>query len=74
MSVYICCPTCNRLLADKTLVYEEKLKNICDNPELTQEQKTIEKMKLIDSLGIPNDRYCCRMRLMTYRDLVKIVK
>lgn len=74
MSVYICCPTCNRLLADKTIVYEEGLKKICDNPNLTNSQKDKEKVKLIDSLKIPSERYCCRMRLMTYRDLVSIVK
>ena len=74
MSVYICCPTCNRLLADKTLAYEEGLKKICDNPNLSQKQMDEEKTKLIDRLKIPKDSYCCRMRLMTYRDLVTIVK
>lgn len=72
--LYIVCPTCNRLLADKMIVYEEGLKKITDNPELSNEEKETEKIKLIDSLHIPKDRYCCRMRLMTYRDLVTIVK
>ena len=72
--IYIICPTCGRIMADKEIVYEEGLKLICDNPNLTNEQKDAEKMKLIDSLKIPMDRYCCRMRLLTYRDLVMIVK
>jgi DNA-directed RNA polymerase subunit N (RpoN/RPB10) len=72
--LYIICPTCNRLLADKMIVYENGIKSIQDDPKLNDDQKYQEKIKLINSLGIPEDRYCCKMRLMTYRDLVKIVK
>jgi DNA-directed RNA polymerase subunit N (RpoN/RPB10) len=72
--LYIKCPTCNRLLADKMIAYEEGIRKIADNPNLTSEQQDIEKIKLIDSLKIPRDRYCCRMRLITYRDLVSIVQ
>jgi DNA-directed RNA polymerase subunit N (RpoN/RPB10) len=71
---YLVCPTCNRLLADKIVPYEEGIIKITDNPQLTQKEKDEEKIKLINSLKIPRDRYCCRARLMTYRDLVKIVK
>ena len=72
--LYIKCPTCNRVLADKMIPYEIGLKKICDNIKLTPEQVENEKIKLIDSLKIPRDRYCCRMRLITYRRLVNIVK
>jgi len=72
--LYLVCPTCNRLLADKMIPYEEGIIKICDNPHLTHQQKEEEKIKLITSLIILQDRYCCRSRLMTYRDLVKIVK
>lgn len=72
--LYITCPTCNRVLADKMIPYEIGLKKICDNTKLTPEQVENEKIKLIDSLKIPRDRYCCRMRLITYRRLVNIVK
>lgn len=71
---YIKCPTCNRIIADKCLMYEEGLKKIENNKNLSDEEKQSEKMKLINSLKIPVDRYCCKMRLMTYRDLIKIVK
>ncbi len=74
MSCYIVCCTCNRMIGDKIIPYEEGLKKICNNPELSVSQMDAEKIKLIDSLKIPRDRYCCRMRLMTYRDLVNIVK
>ena len=72
--LYLICPTCNRLLADKMIPYEEGIIRICDNPHLSPAEKEQEKIKLINSLKIPKDRYCCRARLMTYRDLVKIVK
>lgn len=72
--LYIVCPTCNRILADKMIVYENGIKKIQDDIKLSDEEKFKEKVKLIDSLEIPKERYCCRMRLMTYRDLVKIVK
>lgn len=74
MSLYIICPTCNRMLGDKIIPYEEGLKKICDNPNLTRQQQDDEKLKLVDSLKIPKDRYCCRMRLITYKDLTLIVK
>lgn len=72
--LYIKCPTCNRNLGDKEIAYEEGLANIVNNPKLTDDEKEEEKIKLVNSLKIPNDRYCCKMRLITYRDLVKIVK
>lgn len=72
--LYLKCPSCNRLLADKVIPYKQGLKKICDNTKLSQEEQDKEKEKLINSLGIPHDRYCCRMRLITYRELVNIVK
>lgn len=72
--LYIKCPTCHRLLADKMIPYENGIRMITDDMTMTEEQKTIAKSKLLDDLKIPKDRYCCRMRLMTYRDLASIVK
>ena len=71
---YIKCPTCNRMLGDKVIPYEIGMKKICGHPTMSTEQMEKEKMKLLESLKIPHDRYCCKMRLMTYRDLVAIVK
>lgn len=71
---YLVCPSCNRLIGDKVILFDEGVKKISDDPTLTSEQQTEEKIKLINSFKIPKDRYCCRMRLMTYRDLVTIVK
>lgn len=72
--LYIICPTCGRCLADKMIPYREGLKKICSDVSLSDEQKYDEKIKLVDSLQIPRDRYCCRARLITYRELINIVK
>ena len=74
MSGYIVCPTCGRLLADKYLIYEEKLLNINNNNKLNNIDKEKEINKLMDDLQIPKDNYCCRMRLATQIDLYKVIK
>jgi len=74
--LYIRCPTCRRLLGDKQLYYEHKLAEICKNNEnglyKNQEEVDLEKTKLVNSMGL--DRYCCKIRLLTYVRLVDIVK
>lgn len=73
MSVYIKCPSCGRLLADKEIKYEEEIKKI-NNEVLTEEERESKIMKLIDSLEIPKNNYCCKIRIMTYIDLYNIIK
>jgi DNA-directed RNA polymerase subunit N (RpoN/RPB10) len=74
LMLYIKCPTCGRLLADKMLAYASGLEKIHSNDKLTDEQKNAEIEKLLDTLKIPKDNYCCRTRLMTYRKLIEIIK
>ena len=69
--LYPVCPTCQNLLADKQLKYEERLEKICNNKKLTDKQKQKQKEKLLDDLGL--ERYCCRMRMISYVDLVQII-
>jgi DNA-directed RNA polymerase subunit N (RpoN/RPB10) len=79
--LYMVCPTCGELLGDKQLVYTTKLKEICDkyniddelisrgfdnNPEFTKDRQN-----LIQSLF---DNICCKMRVLTYVELVKLIK
>lgn len=66
--LYMTCPTCGFFLGQKTIEYDTKKKEICSNPKLSQEEKEKEISKLLKSLGLR--RYCCRMRMMTYKDLV----
>lgn len=65
------CFTCNKLLADIELYYESEIKRIEIDTISTPEIKSDLKKKLIDSLGI--NRYCCRMRLISYVDLINII-
>ena len=69
------CFTCGHVLADLELEYEEKLLEIDNNIKLSNEQKSEEKRKLVNKLlpGRWNKRYCCRTRLLSYVDLVKVV-
>ena len=69
--LYPVCPTCQNLLADKQLKYEEGLQNICNNENLNDKQKQKKKEKLLDDLGL--ERYCCRMRMISYIDLAQII-
>ena len=64
------CVTCNAFLGQYTIDFETKKKNICDNPELSQEEKDNQISKLIQNLPL---RYCCKMRFMTYKNSVEFI-
>jgi DNA-directed RNA polymerase subunit N (RpoN/RPB10) len=62
-------------MANLELLYESKLHEIENNIKLNNEQKDKAKCELIDEL-LPDrwkKRYCCRTRLISYVDLIKIV-
>ena len=65
------CPTCGTFLGQKVIEYEKGKNNICDNPKLATEEKDIELTKLINSLKLK--RYCCKGRMMTYKDTVQFI-
>ena len=69
--LYPVCPTCGFLLADKEVEFEEELNNICTNEKLDEKQKEIEITKLIKKIGI--ERYCCKMRLISYVNQAKLI-
>jgi DNA-directed RNA polymerase subunit N (RpoN/RPB10) len=66
--LYIICPTCGYFLGFKTLEWEKKSAEICNNPKLSDEEKEKKKSELLLSLELP--RYCCRMRMISYKDLI----
>jgi DNA-directed RNA polymerase subunit N (RpoN/RPB10) len=69
------CFTCGHVLANLELEYEEKLQEIDNNIKLTDEQKQEAKRNLVDKL-LPDrwkTRYCCRARLLSYVDLIKVI-
>jgi len=67
--LYISCPTCGYFLGQKTIQYENGKTEICSNPKLTHEQKEKQLSELLLSLKLR--RYCCKMRMMTYKDIVQ---
>ena len=69
--LYITCPTCGYFLGQKTIEYEQQKEKICSNPNLSIEQREEELSKLIISLKLR--RYCCKMRVMTYKNLVDYI-
>jgi DNA-directed RNA polymerase subunit N (RpoN/RPB10) len=69
--LYITCPTCGYFLAQITIEYEEQKEKICSNPDLSTEEKNKKLSELILNLGLR--RYCCKMRVMSYKNLVEYV-
>ena len=67
--LYSTCPTCGWFLGQKIIEWETKSKEICDNPNTTKIEKEQLKENLLKSIKLR--RYCCRMRLMSYKDLVQ---
>ena len=67
--IYITCPTCGYFIGSKAIEYDTKKAEICSNNELSEQQQADEIQKLLKSLKIR--RYCCRMRIMTTKDIVQ---
>lgn len=67
--IYITCPTCGYFIGCKTIEYETKKNEICSNPKLSEEEQAIEIQKVLKGLNIR--RYCCKMRLMSGKDIVQ---
>ena len=65
--IYLTCPTCGYFIGIKINAYETKKQTICNKIDLSEEEQGIEIQKLIQSLKLR--RYCCKMRVMTAKDL-----
>ena len=66
---YLTCPTCGYFMGQKSIEYNMKKDKICSNKDLTQDMINDKLAELMQSLKIR--RYCCRMRLMSCKDLSK---
>jgi DNA-directed RNA polymerase subunit N (RpoN/RPB10) len=71
--LYMKCPTCGLLLGEIQLEYEAKLYQINNNNKLSDADKDEKRMELMNSFGL-KDRYCCRSRLISYVDVVQIIR
>jgi DNA-directed RNA polymerase subunit N (RpoN/RPB10) len=70
--IYIRCPSCGYILGNRQMLYEAKLDEIVSNPNLDEDAKLNLKTKLVDNLKLK--RYCCKMRVITFKQLTDIVK
>jgi len=66
--LYTTCPTCGFFIGQKTEEYEKKKAEFCSNPKYLKKEREEKISMLLKSIGLR--RYCCRMRMMTYSDLV----
>lgn len=70
--LYLKCPTCSTILANKQLPYEKGLEEICQNNNLTKKESDAAKKQLLNDLEVRN--ICCRQRMLTYVRLIDVVK
>lgn len=70
--IYLKCPTCGYILGNRQQMYDKGLDEIESNPNNDEEQKLDLKEKLIESLQLK--RYCCKMRVITYKNKTEIIK
>ena len=75
--LYLKCPTCHKLLGNKQIYYEETFDKIIKDVEMgeiTNDEADKKKAELLNFILPDKDRYCCRMRFLTYKRLIEIVK
>lgn len=66
---YLTCPTCGFFIGLKSIEYNKLRDEICSNKNYSKEKINEEMIKVMKKMNIR--RYCCRMRLMTCKDLSK---
>ena len=73
--LYFRCPTCKTILADKQLIIEEQMKQICDNQNISDQKKEELKTKIFEKININREtNYCCSMRILTFIDLTDAIQ
>jgi DNA-directed RNA polymerase subunit N (RpoN/RPB10) len=68
--LYTICPTCGHLLADIEIEFSEKYQKIINSSE-SDEKKEKDMKKIFIDFKVP--KYCCRMRLISYLDHIKVI-
>lgn len=63
--------SCGRSLGDIQLDYERMISSIENNSKLSEDEKKEKKSEVLSKLHI--ERYCCRMRVMSYVDFPKFM-
>ncbi len=68
--LYPICPTCGHLLADIELEFSDKYQKIISSND-SDDKKEKDIKKLFTDLKV--HKYCCKMRLISYLDHIKII-
>ena len=70
--IYIRCCGCGYILGNRQIFYESRMEEIVNNPNTDDDVKLELKTKLVESLKLK--RYCCKIRVMTFKQLTDIIK
>jgi DNA-directed RNA polymerase subunit N (RpoN/RPB10) len=62
------CFTCGYFIGQHAIHYEDEKEKICNDPKLDENNKEKKVTELLLSLNLPS--YCCKMRVMTSKDIV----
>ena len=70
--IYLRCPTCGTVIGNRQIPYELQLQEIDNNPNIDEPERLTQKTRLIESMELK--RYCCKMRIMTFKSKPIIIK
>ena len=70
--IYLKCPTCGTVIGNRQIPFEKGLEQIENNAALDEEARLKLKTELIESLNVK--RYCCKMRMISFKQLTDIIK
>jgi DNA-directed RNA polymerase subunit N (RpoN/RPB10) len=65
------CFTCSTIIGNRQIFYEQQMKEISNDPNIDEEEKLALKTKLVNSFNL---KYCCNMRIMTFKNKAEIMK
>lgn len=81
--LYPICPTCGALLSNIQLPYQRDMKALCEKYNvdiellsrgiINNDEFNNDKIRIIDKYT-DQQRYCCKMRLNNFSDLVRIIE
>lgn len=70
--IYLKCPSCGYIIGNRQIPYENGLNKIESDPNNTEDMKLLLKENLLKELKI--ERYCCKMRIITFKQKTEIFK
>jgi len=81
--LYPVCPTCGNILSNLQIPYQNDLRRLCEKYNIdielmsrgivNNDEFNKEKEKILDKYTY-KDKYCCKMRLTNFSDLVRLVE